>query len=406
MSEPQSPQDKEVKEILDSWHIEPDIFDRARPEIEIIRSHHYSGLERHAETLRRFIIATAGDVKIILAAFALRLAELRKSINTTTALETLEVYAPLANRLGMGKLKTEFETLVFPIAYPNEYKKTKQLVNSRLKEAEKNLEHIYRALRKYLAKENIPIIKSDSRLKNVYSLYKKLCRPEIDMDIGKIHDLLALRLVTDSTENCYRIMGLIHSKWKPVPRKIKDYIANPKPNGYQSLHTTVYTGSGATVEIQIRTEKMHEEAEYGVTSHVAYDESGKPHSGGKWSRQLSWVKELVDLAKKTRDTGEFAEAVKLDYFKNRIFVFTPKGDVIELPEGATPIDFAYAVHSAIGDHAHGAIINGKYRSLNTPLHGREVVQIETKPSAHPSPKWLEHAITLAARKKIRSSLKR
>src|SRR3989344_1612561 len=406
MSEPQSPQDKEVKEILDSWHIEPDIFDRARPEIEIIRSHDYSGLERHAETLRRFIIATAGDVKIILAAFALRLAELRKSINTTTALETLEVYAPLANRLGMGKLKTEFETLVFPIAYPNEYKKTKQLVNSRLKEAEKNLEHIYRALRKYLAKENIPIIKSDSRLKNVYSLYKKLCRPEIDMDIGKIHDLLALRLVTDSTENCYRIMGLIHSKWKPVPRKIKDYIANPKPNGYQSLHTTVYTGSGATVEIQIRTEKMHEEAEYGVTSHVAYDESGKPHSGGKWSRQLSWVKELVDLAKKTRDTGEFAEAVKLDYFKNRIFVFTPKGDVIELPEGATPIDFAYAVHSAIGDHAHGAIINGKYRSLNTPLHAREVVQIETKPSAHPSPKWLEHAITLAARKKIRSSLKR
>jgi GTP diphosphokinase / guanosine-3',5'-bis(diphosphate) 3'-diphosphatase len=421
MSEPQPTQnikDRAV-EILKGWKIDPVIFDISCKQLEIIRSHSYQGLENHAETLRRFFISTAGDVRVLLAAFALRLAELRHSkVSQDIALETIEVYAPLANRLGMGVVKAEFESLTFPIAYPKEYAATRALMQETEKLSRIRLEKVYRSLRKYFAKEGIPILGSDYRLKNIYSLYKKLKRPDKNMDIDKIHDLLALRLITDTTENCYRILGLIHAKWKPVPGKIKDYINNPKPNGYRSLHTTIYTGDtprpthsevaggagGGTAEIQIRTTWMHAEAEYGITSHVAYDEGGKERGGGKWPKNLDWVRELVTQAKDAKNKNTFNEALRLDFFRDRIFVFTPMGDVIELPDGATPLDFAYAIHSDLGDHAHAVSINGKYATLDKKLHAGETVLIETSKKAHPTSKWLEMTTTVNARKRIRAYL--
>jgi|SRR3989344_515824 len=388
----------------------------------------YKGKEQYLEDLRRFFIALAGDIRIILITFAHRLDSMRKiaykptAEQTRVALETIEVYAPLANRLGMGKLKAEFETLAFPYAYPKEYALTRKLLDSREKHARERLQKIYRSLRADFAASppagGLPIVESDYRLKNIYSLYKKLLRH--DMDITKIHDLIALRLVTDTVENCYRALGIIHGKYKPVAGKVKDYIANPKPNGYRSIHTTIYTGDpakgadlprrgpgkagGGTAEVQIRTKEMHAEAEYGVAAHVAYDEGNKSRSGGRWAASLAWVRELVELACKAKNVNEFAEAVKLDYFKNQIFVFTPDGDVVELPEESTPIDFAYRVHSGLGDHAHAAKVNGKYAALSTKLHGGETVFIETKKDAHPTAKWLDFAKSTQARKKIRAYL--
>ena len=371
---------------------------------------HYQGLEKHAEDLRRFFVAFARDLRIIFIAFAHRLhtmARLDKRAPEEArrvARETLEIYAPLANRLSMGRLKADFETLAFPYVYPKEYRQVSALLKKREPIANKNLVKIYRSLRRFFANENVPILGMNYRLKNIYSLYKKLLR--YDMDITKISDLLALRIITDNIENCYSILGLIHKKWKPVPGKVKDYIANPKPNGYQSVHTTIYTGDGSSAEIQIRTKEMHEEAEFGVAAYIAYDESDKPDLGGRWSPGLVWVKEMLAIARKSKNIAEFAEVVELDFFRNRIFVFTPRGDVIELPEGATPIDFAYAIHSDLGNHAHAVKVNGKYKSLDTPLHGGETVEIEANKSSRPSLKWLGFTRTAEARKKIRSELGR
>ena len=388
----------EVARILKLWGIWPEMAVKAADKIALIRAHHYKGLGRQVETLRRFFVATAGDVRVLLTAFAIRLVELRQCApDQARALETIEIYAPLANRLGMGRLKAELETTAFPIAYPVEYELTKKLLCTSEKRAMARLTKIYRSLRKDLAKDGVPIISSDYRLKNIYSLYNKLRRPEYNFDIEKVNDLIALRIVTDITENCYHILGLIHSKYKPVNGKLHDYITNPKPNGYRSIHTTIYTGDGGSAEVQIRTKEMHDDAEYGITSHVAYDESGKSSFGGRWSNKLTWVRELVDLAKKSKSTNEFAEAVKLDYFKNQIFVFTPNGDVVELPEDATPVDFAYHIHSSLGDHAHSAKINGKQSSLDHTLVGGETIFIETNKNAHPSVKWLPFAKSTNAR---------
>ena len=369
---------------------------------------HYQGMAQHAEDLRHFFIAFSKDLRIIFIAFAHRLHTMSvldkrsKEDQLMVSRETLEIYAPLANRMGMGAVKAQFETLAFPYVYPKEYRQVRALLAKREDLARKNLEKIYRSLRKFFAHESIPIITVDHRLKNTYSLYKKLLR--YDMDITKISDLLAMRIITDNIENCYKILGLIHSKWKPVPSKVKDYIASPLPNGYESVHTTIYTGDGSTAEIQIRTHEMHENAEFGAAAHLAYEESDKPSTGGQWAKSLTWVKEMLAIAKTSKNISEFSEAVSLDFFKNRIFVFTPRGDVIELPEGSTPIDFAYAIHSDLGDHAHAVKINGKYKSLDTELHGRETVEIEVSKSAHPTQKWLEMAHTTEARKKIRAYL--
>jgi len=241
-------------------------------------------------------------------------------------------------------------------------------------------------------------------MKGTYSLYKKLI--EKKMDITKIYDIMAIRVIVPTVADCYGVLGIVHANWRPLPGRIKDYIAFPKPNGYQSLHTTVFTGDGGIIEVQIRTEEMHQEAEYGIASHLGYKEgiTKNKMSINDISKKYAWFKQLVELQENVSQTGEFLNHLKVDFFENRAFVFTPKGDVIDLPEGSSPIDFAYAIHSEIGDHVSGAKVNGKFVAITTPLHNGDIVEIETKKSVSPTRKWLEGSKTTLAKRHIRIAL--
>ncbi|HEC30777.1 MAG TPA: bifunctional (p)ppGpp synthetase/guanosine-3',5'-bis(diphosphate) 3'-pyrophosphohydrolase, partial [Candidatus Yonathbacteria bacterium] len=328
------------------------------------------------------------------------------------ALETLEIFAPLANRLGMWKLKSELEDGAFPFVYPEEYKKVKELLKQRNKIDQKYLEKTHRSLQKELAKQGIQgnVIQTGHRVKSRYSLYKKLLRHDMDMD--QIYDIIALRVIVQNVEDCYRVLGIIHGAWTPLPGRVKDYIAVSKPNGYKSLHTTIFTGNGGIVEVQIRTEEMHREAEYGIASHISYkegvfDKSKKRNKKNTaLNKKLGWIQQLIEWQKNVSESGEYLENLKMNFFNNQVFVFTPDGDVIDLPEGSTPIDFAYAVHSDIGDHVYGAEINGKFISLNTSLKDGDIIEIQTKKGSHPSQKWLDYAKTTLALRHIRIALQK
>ncbi len=368
----------------------------------------YRGEERHAEGLRKLFIATAKDVRVILIRLADRLHNIetlqyvpeqkRKAI----ALETIEIFAPIANRLGMGQIKGALEDGAFPFAYPEEYNEIKKIHQTKRNEALEKLEKVKRLLLKKMAEENLTHFKSDFRVKHIYSLHKKL--QHYEMDINKIYDIMAFRIIVPTVEDCYRVLGIIHNAWKPLPERMKDYIAVPKFNGYRSIHTVIFTGDGGLVEIQIRTDEMHQEAEFGIAAHLAYDESGKPKTGGILSKKLRWIKQLIDWQKNVKGSEEFLESLKTDFFKNRIFVFTPKGDVIELPEEASPIDFAYAIHSGVGNHMAGAKINNKIASFDSMLKNGDIVEIITKEKSRPSHKWFEFVKTALAKKQIRLAL--
>jgi GTP pyrophosphokinase len=372
----------------------------------------YRGEEQKIENLRKMFLAMAKDIRVVLIKLADRLHNMEtmqyvpQEKQKRISLETLEIYAPLANRLGMGNFKGRLEDLAFPFVYPEEYKKLKELIKDKYEQKEKDLAIIKYKLKEELKKNGLENIRMDSRIKHFYSLFKKLQRPEINMDINRIYDLIALRIIVNTVEECYKVLGIIHKMWKPLPGRIKDYIALPKPNGYQSLHTTVFAEGGKITEIQIRTEKMHEEAEYGIASHWAYEESGKPDSGGKFNPRLVWVNQLIEWQKSVSQSQDFLETLKIDFFKDRVFCFTPKGDVIDLPEGATAIDFAYAVHSEIGNRAMAAVVNNKFVSLETILKNGDIVEIKTQKNKRPSMEWLGHAKTSLAKKQIRSSLKK
>lgn len=389
----------------------------------------YRGMERHAESLRKPLIATAKDIRVIMIKLADRLhnmqtlehvpARKRKRI----AQETLQIYAPIANRLGMGQVKGKLEDLAFPYIHPKKYKEVKELRQKKSKENIEDLTKVSKRLKKELAKEKIRILKSDYRIKHLYSLFKKL--EKYDMNIERVYDIAALRIIVENVSDCYKTLGIIHGLWKPLPGRIKDYIASPKINGYQSLHTTVFTGDGSIVEIQIRTSEMHEEAEYGVAAHSTYKEHG---SIPKVDETLSWVSKLIpfynsedDLDKNDTETPdwlkeisvlqqdvekpeEFIKNLKEDFFEDRVFVFTPKGDVIDLPKGATPIDFAYSIHSEIGNHLSGAKIDGKLSSIDKPLENGDIVEIITSKKVMATRKWLESSKTTLARRKIKSVL--
>jgi len=396
----------------------------------------YRGMERHTESLRKLFAATANDIRVLIIKLMDRLHNARtlehvpEHKRERIALETLEIYAPIADRLGMSIVKTELEDAVFPYAFPAEYERVRTLLKERDAETEKRLEKTERTLKKDLAEAGIRNFRTESRKKGVYSLCRKLERK--DWDITKIHDILALRIIVDEVADCYTVLGLVHRQWRPVPGKIKDYIAFPKPNGYQSIHTTIFTGDGGTLEIQIRTEAMHREAQFGIASHFSYKEnsgyvSGTPSGSGlAWVRQFfpgktpsqnpgaqkslagdsvpQWVRQLAEIQKESADSTEYLEDIKADFFEHRVFVFTPQGDVIDLPLLATPIDFAYAIHSDIGDHISGAKVNGKLVTLDTALKNGDMVEIVTKPSAKPSKKWLDMAKTGMAKKHIRNAL--
>ena len=369
----------------------------------------YHGHERHVESLRKFFIAMANDLRVVVIKFADRLHNLRtlefvrEDKRKRIALESLEVYAPLANRFGMGKFKGEIEDAAFPYVYPKEYEQTEELLKAKKGLYEKYLTEVREELKKELHKNKIKFTEIDYRIKYKYSLYKKLKRH--DMDIDKIHDIVALRVVVENIEDCYRVLGLVHSIWKPLPGRIKDYIALPKPNGYRSIHTTILTGSGGIVEIQIRTKEMHLEAEYGIAAHFAYKENSDKKNKS-YKSKFDWVEELKDFNAIEHEPKKFIEHLKTDFFNNRIFVLTPQGDVVDLPEDSSPIDFAYMIHSDIGDHISSSKINGKIAPITTKIKNCDIVEIITKKDAAPSSKWLEHTKTAIAKKHIKTYLEK
>ena len=387
----------------------------------------YRGAQRHTESLRKLFVAMSQDIRVLIIKLTDRLHNMQTLEHVPhqkqkrIAMETLEIYAPLAYRLGMRKLNRELEDLAFPYILPEEFKKTEALLKQKSEETTEHLTKLLNQLKKALAKEGVLNFKSDYRVKGLYSLYRKLSRK--DMDIEKVYDISAIRIVLQSVADCYRVLGIVHSLWRPLPGRIKDYIAFPKPNGYQSIHTTIFTGDGSIVEVQIRTEEMHREAEYGIASHLGYKEGRDVAAIG-----LSWIRKLIPLTPRkvsTEDTkAEFhnvpdwithlAEGVaenqpdvfmkdlREDFFGHRMFVFTPKGDVVDLPVASTPVDFAYAIHSDIGNHIAAAKVNGKMVAINTPLHNGNTVEIMTKSSSHPTEKWLGYTKTALAKRHIRS----
>lgn len=404
----------------------------------------YRGLERHTESLRRLLVATSRDVRVLIIKLMDRLHNMKtlqfvpKDKHERIALETLEIYSPLADRLGMSQLKRELEDLAFPFVNPEKYKEILELRKRKRAESEKQLEKVERTLKKELAIAGIRNFHMETRVKGLYSLYRKLERK--DFDIEKIHDISAVRIIVPTVADCYNVLGIIHSLWRPLLGKIKDYIAVPKPNGYHSLHTTVLIDDGITMEMQIRTEEMHREAQYGIASHMSYKEevSGEKHHAKDtqriWISQIipsllrltglsraptpaevqkqqdknvevpEWLTQIAKAYDKGTTSEEFLDTLKTDFFSHRVFVFTPKGDVVDLPVESSPVDFAYAIHSDIGNHMSGAKVNGKLVSLESALHNGDIVEIIIKPSAKPTKKWIDIARTSLAKRHIRSFL--
>lgn len=392
----------------------------------------YSGAERYIGSLQKLFVAMSQDIRVLIIKLADRLHNMRTlkyvkpEKQTRIALETLELFAPLAYRLGVRKLSSELEDLAFKYVDPKGASEVEKLIKEKSKENLPILEKYMKSLKKELIREGVTNFVTNYRVKGLYSLHAKLIKK--NNDIEKIYDILAVRVITDSIADCYKILGIIHGVWRPLPGRIKDYIAIPKPNGYQSLHTTVFTGDGGIVEVQIRTREMHENSEYGIASHVSYKECGEKNVSGRnstiaWFRQFfpqnmpivgnhsaeilnndipSWIKELVKSDFNKDGDGKIDKETKSDFFADRMFIFTPKGDVVDLPIKSTPIDFAYAIHSDIGNHTSSAKINGKMVSLDTTLKNGDIVEIIVKKSAKPSAKWIDIAKTTLAKRHIRS----
>jgi len=417
--------------------------------------HKYRGAERHAESLRRLLVATSADVRVLIIKLADRyhnmttLEHVPEEKRRRIALETLEIYAPLADRLGMGLVKRDLEDLSFPYVDADAYAHVMEVRKLKTKETEQGLIRVQKELQHALARRALKNFRTDIRMKGLWSLHQKLVRK--NDDISAIHDIAALRVIVPTVDDCYTVLGVIHSLWRPLPGEFKDYISFTKPNGYQSLHTTIITGDAGIVEVQVRTEEMHQNAQYGIASHMSYKQLGEKGKtmekqaqrvaferlSFSWMRGLvpsllnlsrgkgtlpvvptsvtkakakkvqespRWLSELADAHAPTAGSEDFVQGLREDFFSHRVFVFTPKGDVIDLPINSTAIDFAYAIHSELGNHMYGAKVNSKMVSFDTVLRNGDVVEILEKASAHPTTKWLDYARTSMARRHIRVSL--
>ncbi len=379
----------------------------------------YRGLEAKAENLRKMILSLSEDLRVIFIKLADRLHNMKTlsalppQKQKRIALETYEIYSPLAYRLGMQNLSGELEDLAFPYLYPKEYGWLKENIKEEFGKREAYLSKIKPLIEKSLAEKGIAPLAIDFRAKRYSSLYKKLRR--YDMDIERIYDLVAFRIIVSTIEDCYAALGIVHQLWPPLPGRIKDYIAMPKPNGYRSLHTTVIGPEGKEVEFQIRTKQMHEENENGIAAHWIYEQSKESDSYLEkksvkaktedvlWVKQLrSWQEKYQSLSENSED---FLQSMKVDFFKDRIFVISPKGDVYDLPLGATPIDFAYQIHSEIGNSCVGAKVNNQIIPLNFELRSGDVVEILTQKNKRPSEDWLKFIKTSVARDHIKSAMK-
>lgn len=362
----------------------------------------YRGIQRYVENLRRMFVAMAQDIRVIVIKFADRLNNLETlsalppEKQRRIALESLEIYSPIADRLGMGDVKGQLEDLAFAYVYPEEYDWLTKKIEATRREKEKSMHRLKTDVIKALELHHVPFISVHGRAKHVYSLYKKLLQH--NRDLNKIYDLVALRVIVPDVSSCYETLGIIHKICPPLKGRIKDYIAQPKPNGYQSLHTTVFTSAGEIAEVQIRTPDMHEEAEYGIAAHWHYKEIGHTKVS---KEKLAWIEQLAKLQKEIKDEEQYLESLKIDIFQTRIFVFTPRGDVIDLPENATPIDFAYHIHTDIGHKCTGSKVNDVMVPLDTTLKSGDVVEILVdKNRKTPNPDWVEMAKTHSAKRHI------
>lgn len=360
----------------------------------------YRGVERYIENLRKMFVAMAQDIRVILIKFADRLHNLQTLYalpadkQKRIATETLEIYAPIANRLGIGELQSKLEDAAFKYARPKDFIKTEQLIKQNLPEKKENLDNMIKKVKQELDKEGIKYYDIYGRTKHYYSFFRKY--QKYNKDISQICDLIAMRIIAENVSTCYAILGIIHNQWKPIRGRIKDYIAQPKPNGYQSLHTAVFADNQEIIEVQIRTPKMHEQAEYGIAAHSLYKEGAQ-----NIDKNIKWVSDLAEWLKKVKDSDSFLEGAKIDIFQNRIFVFTPQGDVIDLPEGGTPIDFAYHIHTEIGNKCSQALVNNEIISLDHTLKNGDLVQIITdKNRKGPNVEWLKFVKTRTARQHI------
>ena len=372
------------------------------------------------ENLRRMFVAMAQDIRVVLIRLTDRFHNMETldavplSKQKRIAMETLEIYAPLAERLGMGKLKGDLEDMAFPFIYPEEYAWLLDVAKPHFKYSENNVSGIMNKIRQQLVKHKVKA-KVEGRPKRKYSLYKKLLRPEMGRDITKIYDLMAVRVIATDTSSCYSALGVIHQYWKPVPQYgISDFIAQPKPNGYQSIHTKVFDSKGNIVEIQIRSEEMHNQAEYGAAAHFAYS-NAKSHGasdsdlkGGtafKITDKMSWVKQLASWQQQVSSPSDSYEEFKIDALSHRIYVFSPLGDVYDLPENSTPVDFAFEVHSGLGSYIQTAIVNGRIVSLDHELKSGDIVEIQkSKNPKKPNRAWLRFVKTHKAKEGIRKEL--
>ncbi len=365
-----------------------------------------SAEEKQAENFRKMIVAMARDIRVILVKLADRTHNMRTlgamvpEKQTRIAQETLDIYAPLANRLGISWIKTELEDLSFRYLRPDEYNDLAERVGRRKKERERFVDEVCEVIRKKMT-DNGLTVEVSGRWKHLYSIWRKMKIQGIDLD--GVHDVIAFRILAATLPACYEALGLVHSMWKPVPGRFKDFIAIPKPNMYQSLHTTVIGPYGERIEVQIRTPEMHRVAEEGIAAHWAYKE-GKA-SSGRDDEKFAWLRQLMEWQQDLKDPKEFLETVKVDLFTDEVFVFTPRGDVKSLPRGATPVDFAYAIHSDVGARCVGAKVNGKIVPLRYKLKNGDTVEILTSPSAHPSKDWLTFVKTSRAQAKIRFFIK-
>ncbi len=394
----------------------------------------YHGAERHTESLRKLFVATSQDIRVIIIKLVERLHNMQtlqhvpEHKQKRIAEETLYIYAPLAHRLGMRRLNRELEDLAFCYVFPEDYKKTVKILKETIKGAEDKLEKFLNNIKSELARNSVRNFKTDYRVKGIYSLFQKLSRKR---EIANVHDILAIRVIVPTESDCYKVLGILHGEWQPLPGRIKDFMSFPKPNGYRSLHTTLFTGDKSIVEVQIRTEEMHREAEFGIAAHLSYKEGYKGKSinpnllwvmrllpnrpkifGGK-SDDVSkkdaltipeWIQQLGEAQHIDKEGEDLIENLKTDFFAHRVFVFTPKGDVMDLPRESSPIDFAYAVHSDIGNHVSAAKVNSKLVSLDTELHNGDIVEIIVNKKSKPNKKWLDITKTTMAKRHIRNAI--
>jgi GTP diphosphokinase / guanosine-3',5'-bis(diphosphate) 3'-diphosphatase len=365
-----------------------------------------SSEERQAENFRKMLLAMVDDIRVILVKLADRLHNMRtlhhlpEERRIKISQETLDIYAPIANRLGMSKVRNELEEYAFKYLEPKAYGTLRDRVEARRQSAETAIHELTTTLRAKLEEAQVPILTLDGRIKRLYSIHLKLSRQKIDLE--RVYDFVALRVITESVRDCYAALGIIHQTWSPIPGRIKDFIAMPRPNGYQSLHTSVIGDQGFPFEVQIRTEEMHRRAEEGIAAHWKYKEGRVGAQGDE--HYFQWMRQLIEVHQEVRDPQEFLRNIRVDLYPEEVYIFTPKGEVRSLSRGATAVDFAYSIHTDVGHQCVGARINGRMVPLRTRLQNGDIVEILTQSGHKPSRDWLAFVATSRARSKIRHVL--